>query len=287
MFKKGNMPWTSGKILVTVYPKEKIESLYLREEYNQREISELLKESIYTIRKNFEIHKIKPRQGHSDRTKQVLAEKSFKDAKMDVICKYCGKPFSGYANREKPPLFCSRECYKTYWRDLRSRTKTCELCGKEYIPYSIGLYDDSKYCSMECLWEALKTEPKSFVCENCGVTFFRNNTNHEYRFCSKHCSLSYKGRTGIEEKVYKVLVDNGFEFEEQKRIGGFWVDFLIQPNLVIECDGEYWHNKTEIVERDMRKNRYLTENGYKLFRITGKKINETNGEVVLEVLNIG
>lgn len=269
-----------------IIDKEILEKLY-NEGYSQKDISNKLNISIYTIRANFKFHSIKIREGHSERVRSILAEKSFKDALKTYVCKQCEKTFQSYKNGDKKPLFCSRECYYQYWRDMRNRTKICEICGKEYMPYSIQNYDASKYCSVECLWESRKTEPRKFICENCGITFFKNNTNRHYRFCSTSCAHAFKGRSSLEQKIFNVLSINNIDFEEQKQFGRFWVDFFIAPNIIIECDGKYWHNKPEIIERDDRKNRYFSKRGYTVFRLKESEINNTDGEVVLEVLNNG
>jgi len=269
----------------TIIDKDSLENLY-REGFSQKTIANKLGISIYTIRENFKFHNIKTRKGHSEHVRKILAEKSFKDAKKEYVCKNCGKSFKEYKSRGREPLFCSRECYYDYWKYMRNRTKICQICGVEYTP-RVGEYDSSKYCSMTCLWESLKTEPKAFICEHCGKMFFKKNTNHEYRFCSQSCTHAFKGRTGIEKKVFDVLIENGIEFEEQKQFGRFCVDFFIEPNIVIECDGEYWHNKPEVVERDLRKNKYLSKHGLIIYRLNESVINDSMGGVVLEVLNNG
>jgi len=49
------------------------------------------------------------------------------------------------------------------------------------------------------------------------------------------------------------------------------VDFLI-GNLVVECDGNYWHTLPEVVKRDKEINNSLTNNGYKIIRFWEKDI---------------
>lgn len=48
--------------------------------------------------------------------------------------------------------------------------------------------------------------------------------------------------TSIEVSIKEVLVARGILFEHQKRLGKFLVDFYLPDyNVVIECDGCYWH----------------------------------------------
>lgn len=80
-------------------------------------------------------------------------------------------------------------------------------------------------------------------------------------------------RTDIEIIVESLLQTSGVEYEAQKHIGWWIVDFYIpDKNLVIECDGDYWHNKPEVKARDARKDAYLTRKGYQVLRLLGSQI---------------
>lgn len=57
-------------------------------------------------------------------------------------------------------------------------------------------------------------------------------------------------------------------FLQEVPIGKYRADFLLpQHNVVIECDGDYWHNVPGIGERDKRKNDLLHEFGYTIVRL--------------------
>ena len=53
-------------------------------------------------------------------------------------------------------------------------------------------------------------------------------------------------------------------------IADFW---LPETNTIVEIDGEYWHNKIEVRERDKRQTKWLEENYYNVLRFTDKEIN--------------
>jgi very-short-patch-repair endonuclease len=78
------------------------------------------------------------------------------------------------------------------------------------------------------------------------------------------------------EKLMKIELEkrNIKHIQQWKYELGIADFYLPETNAVIECDGLYWHNRPEVIERDKRKNEYLTNNGYKLFRFTDKEINE-------------
>jgi very-short-patch-repair endonuclease len=77
--------------------------------------------------------------------------------------------------------------------------------------------------------------------------------------------------SGIELIVRKVLDGLGIEYETQKRIGSYFADIYVPSrNLVIECDGEYWHRNTR--EQDATRDLYMTDRGYTVLRLAEKDI---------------
>ena len=74
--------------------------------------------------------------------------------------------------------------------------------------------------------------------------------------------------TDIEGIVKDILESFSIQYEHNKQIGRYWADFLIFNNIVLECDGEYWHDP----DNDIRKTNYLIDKGYKVYRFSGTKI---------------
>ena len=46
------------------------------------------------------------------------------------------------------------------------------------------------------------------------------------------------------------------------------VDIFIKPNIIIDCDGKYWHSLPENAERDKRVNKWFSENDYIVLRLS-------------------
>ena len=69
--------------------------------------------------------------------------------------------------------------------------------------------------------------------------------------------------------IYGELERRGVTFVKQQVIDGLWVADALIPGarVVIECDGEYWHSRPEMQERDRKKDRYLESRGYKVLRL--------------------
>lgn len=86
--------------------------------------------------------------------------------------------------------------------------------------------------------------------------------------------------TRIENKIDAYLKSLSLNFKQNKRLNGFLVDFYIYDfNVVIECDGDYWHAnpikfkdkvlsdiQLKNIDRDNRKNIMLNENSIKYLR---------------------
>lgn len=76
-----------------------------------------------------------------------------------------------------------------------------------------------------------------------------------------------RSKMSYPEKVaYECLQSLGISFEHQKRIDGFYPDFVI-GSIIIEIDGERWHNP----EKDSIRDKKLNDAGFTVFRIKSKE----------------
>lgn len=107
----------------------------------------------------------------------------------------------------------------------------------------------------------------------------------------KHRQNAYNGITGIHrkghsrtetwiEKIFeKYCIDNNIKYEKQYQINckGHRYDFLIYDNLLIELDGNFWHNTEKQKKLDESHNLLAKENGYDIIRFTDSEIKKTKG----------
>lgn len=76
-----------------------------------------------------------------------------------------------------------------------------------------------------------------------------------------------RGKMSYPERVaFDWLTTKGVAFLHQKKIGEYYPDFVV-GNLIIEIDGEYWHNPTVDAEKDKMFNSL----GYTVKRIKAKQ----------------
>lgn len=81
-------------------------------------------------------------------------------------------------------------------------------------------------------------------------------------------AVSERGSTSIERAIAKVLDGLGVEYKPQNLMGFYVMDFYVpQYNLVIECDGTYWHSKPGARRRDIIKNKWIRSQGMLLVRL--------------------
>ena len=86
-------------------------------------------------------------------------------------------------------------------------------------------------------------------------------------------------RTRIEETTASALAELGAQFARNVQVGRYNVDFLIEPRIILECFGDFWHcnpllyspddfngalhcTAAEKWERDRARIRALTAAGY-------------------------
>jgi very-short-patch-repair endonuclease len=89
-----------------------------------------------------------------------------------------------------------------------------------------------------------------------------------------------KKKMTYPEKIAADWLDrNHISYEHNKRISRYYPDFTI-GNIIVEIDGEYWHNE----EKDRIRDKKLNDLGYTVYRIKAKERIE---EKLQELLGVG
>lgn len=91
--------------------------------------------------------------------------------------------------------------------------------------------------------------------------------------------------TSIELKIKKQLEEANISFKHPFNLGNkFQCDFYIPSlNLIVEADGDYWHNREDIKKRDKAKNYYITKCGYNILRIWEKEIKQEKFSIITKL----
>ncbi len=89
--------------------------------------------------------------------------------------------------------------------------------------------------------------------------------------------------TYSEAKLWKQLRQLPVRFRRQAPIGPYVVDFACLPaKLVIEVDGGV-HDLTDVALRDLKRDAWLTSQGFRVLRIPNKRIENDLETVVAEI----
>src|SRR5579885_592261 len=103
--------------------------------------------------------------------------------------------------------------------------------------------------------------------------------------------------TSIEIAVWNELESREINFEKQKRIGRYLVDiYLPERNLVLECDGCWWHGCLEcgydydlhkaFREKDKKRTMYIESKGYQVIHLWQHDILANVEEIVTNALKV-
>lgn len=108
--------------------------------------------------------------------------------------------------------------------------------------------------------------------------------------------------TEIEKIVENCLINGKYLYIKQGRIGRLRPDFIINNNIIVECNGTYWHcDRRKYVngpisdmqkqhsERDLRKYKYYKDNDYRLIILWETEIlkytNKQIENIIFAVIN--
>jgi len=109
------------------------------------------------------------------------------------------------------------------------------------------------------------------------------------KYCSRICRTVDIGKTEsyIEKAFAAGLAAAGIRAQAQYGIGPYVVDFAIQElQIVIECDGDYWHSQPECIKRDRRKDTYLAARGWRVLRFSETAINTDMEQCLMRVKSV-
>jgi len=101
----------------------------------------------------------------------------------------------------------------------------------------------------------------------------------------RHTSKNYF--TGIELIVKNFLEKHSIKYKHNMRVGYYFPDFIILDNVILECDGEYWHsenNKDYSEEREKKRDKYLEKKGYLVFHLTEENIRKRLKSLMATIL---
>lgn len=200
--------------------------------------------------------------------------------KVERVCIICHGKFQvkAYLVKQGFGVFCSRRCQNAIHRKQRISI-ICKQCGKPREVSPAIAKNNPSFCSKKCSDDFMR-DYVTRICRNCHRSFqipTWETKKGKGSFCSRLCFIQYRGESTIEKRVRYALQRSKIKFSQEVKIGAYRADFLLpELNLIIECDGEYWHDrKPGVTARDHRKTVFLQHKGYKVVRFPEQAIRKT------------
>ena len=79
-----------------------------------------------------------------------------------------------------------------------------------------------------------------------------------------------------------VLINNNISYQHNKPVGKYFIDFaIVEKKIALEIDGKQ-HQYENRKKSDEIKDKFLTENGWKVYRISWKSINNELGKLYIK-----
>jgi hypothetical protein len=209
-------------------------------------------------------------------------------------CETCDEEFYVQKNQIESGngRYCSRVCfseaikqgkYPNLGADRGGEYRNCLICSAEfYLSPSRIESGYGYYCSRECA-HAGQRRGDIFECLVCGNEFYLppSKIAEERKYCSRSCYMKDENKKRWESGTYDGVFQSptSIEIATAEALTGFELiykqeyrpddysrpfDFLVGENLLIEVQGDYWHNRPGARERDAEKAQWAQENGYQL-----------------------
>lgn len=100
-----------------------------------------------------------------------------------------------------------------------------------------------------------------------------------------------KNRRSYPEKFFRKVLNNNSLFDkytiyENMPFGKYFLDFaIIDLKLNIEIDGQQHFRTQKAIDHDKIRNKYLIENGWKVYRISWLELNNDTKKTIVDFLN--
>ena len=183
----------------------------------------------------------------------------------------CARGFSTKNKREEINKKVSKKMYGTgQGREIRN----CIYCGKEYETFKRL---SRKFCTKSCGRKHNGNSPETIEkLRNTMLKKVKNGTHSGWK------SRKQKLPSYPEKFFMEVLDNNDIQYEHELPCGKYFIDLAIKSvNIALEIDGKQ-HEYEDRKKSDILKDVCLSENGWKVYRIKWKSINNESGKIYIK-----
>jgi len=219
----------------------------------------------------------------------------YRDNHRTRICEYCGKEFRvtiGTLNA-RAARFCSNECNtknnigSTASPESRRKVSAALLGRPKSLEHRLNIS------------RGKKGKPKSPQHRHnlslAAIERFKDPEElrklRAYAIKGRvkaQAALARKGHTGtsIEIALRSELDNRNIEYSTNVPIGDIGIPDITftRQRVLVEADGDYWHNLPNAKKRDIRQNAAYTELGYEVLRFWGSEIRESPEQCVDKIV---
>lgn len=154
-----------------------------------------------------------------------------------------------------------------YGEDAAIKIK--QKIGKNSGAARIGKKRPQQGETLRKVWDTRRSEWSKSI-KDAYTTERRNKLSQTMKEVLSKKMFRYK-TSNFEVACAQALRDMGVTYRQQHKISGDFriFDFYLpEQNLLLECDGEFWHCTEERLKKDIEKTKFAHENGFFVLRIS-------------------
>lgn len=93
--------------------------------------------------------------------------------------------------------------------------------------------------------------------------------------------------SSIEDLMCEALDSLNIKYKRQKRIGRWYADiYIFNDNLIVECNGDYWHSLPNRIKRDKEFAEYCKEKNIRIIFIWESEIKKNPRKAFIKEVNV-
>lgn len=189
------------------------------------------------------------------------------NGRIEIECPFCKRVMkvSKYRVSVRKHCFCNRKCMVSWMKKHPLHTVHHSIKTKRKIKDAIKKWQNTKDYQLFIDRQVKRGKLNTNVFKKGhGTTPEIRNKIREARVKQ----IFPLKQSSIEILLGEALKKVNIEFETNIPLEGICIpDLFIKPNIVIFCDGDYWHNLPGYKSRDSRINSKLINKGYKVLRL--------------------
>lgn len=218
---------------------------------------------------------------------------------IEKECPNCKQKFLTLAEHPREKKTCSSKCAnKLFAKPLSLEQKEKIKNGlKQFYQSSAGLdfirkkyikeisIKNCKYCKSQFKPKSNKIEYCSKLCQHSCLEYREKLRQSQLKKVSEGTHSGWKSRkigSYPEQFFMGVLINNNIQYEHNKPVGRYFIDFAIESKkIALEIDGKQ-HQYEDRKKSDVLKDKFLEEQGWKIYRIQWKSINNESGKLYIK-----